>query len=173
MKKLLPLVFLLIGLGAGVGAGVMLGGGKPPKDAETTEAKDGDAEKSEDKKEKKAEKQKDADGEDVGNEYLKLSKQFVVPLVSKDGVKGLVTVSLSLETSPGNTEVFYAKEPKLRDTFLQVLFDHANMGGFDGAFTRPENLDVLRGSLFDVAKQAMGDQVHAVLISDIARQDTR
>ena len=65
----------------------------------------------------------------------------------------------------------YSKEPKLRDSFLQVLFDHANIGGFDGAFTNANNLAVLRGALREVAQKDMGDQVTDVLIVEIARQD--
>lgn len=167
MKKLLPIVFLLVGLGAGVGAGVMMGGKLP-------EVPEGD-QSHEDAKLDTAEHETKAEAshEDVTeNDYLRLTKQFVVPLVAQDRVEGLVTVSLSLEATPGNSDAFYAKEPKLRDAFLQVLFDHANMGGFNGAFTRPENLEVLRGALSEVAKREMGDEIHGVLISDIARQDT-
>ncbi len=167
MKKLLPIVFLLVGLGAGVGAGVMMGG-KPPEVSEADQSHE-DAKLDAAEHETKAE----ASHEDVTeNDYLRLTKQFVVPLVAQDRVEGLVTVSLSLEATPGNSDAFYAKEPKLRDAFLQVLFDHANMGGFNGAFTRPENLEVLRGALSEVAKREMGDEIHGVLISDIARQDT-
>ncbi len=168
MKKLLPVIFLLIGLGAGVGAGVLMGGGKPADVAEGDQSH-GDAKTEE--AEHKAET--DASGNpEPEHDYLKLTKQFVVPLVTQDRVEGLVTVSLSLEAAPGNSDAFYAKEPKLRDAFLQVLFDHANMGGFNGAFTRPENLNVLRGALSDVAKREMGDGIHGVLISNIARQDS-
>jgi flagellar protein FliL len=168
MKKLLPVIFLLIGLGAGVGAGVMMGGGKPAEVAEGDQSQgDGKTEDAEHKAEPDA-----AEDPDLEHDYLRLTKQFVVPLVSQDRVEGLVTVSLSLEATPGNSDAFFAKEPKLRDAFLQVLFDYANMGGFNGAFTRPENLDVLRGALSEVAKREMGDEIHGVLISDIARQDT-
>jgi len=65
----------------------------------------------------------------------------------------------------------YNLEPKLRDTFLQVLFDHANVGGFRGAFTNSSNLDVLRQALFAAGKKVMGDTITDVLIVEIARQD--
>ncbi|WP_164660576.1 flagellar basal body-associated protein FliL [Tropicibacter sp. Alg240-R139] len=169
MKKLLPILFLIVGLGAGVGAGVFLGPGEKKHDM----AEDAEPEhhkEDENKKEAKAKPEKDE--KSSGSEYVKLPKQFVIPIVTKDHISALATVSLSLETVEGSTEAVYSKEPKLRDMFLQVLFDHANMGGFDGAFTRPDNLAPLRKALNEVARKELGDIVKDVLIVDIARQDT-
>jgi hypothetical protein len=56
--------------------------------------------------------------------------------------------------------------------FLQVLFDHANAGGFQGSFTDGSNLVILRKALFESAAGILGEQVKDVLISDIARQDS-
>ena len=105
-------------------------------------------------------------------EYLTLTKQFVVPVVERERISALVTLSLSLEVTPGIGEAFYAIEPKLRDGFLQVLFDHANMGGFDGAFTQSDRLETLRKSLLKVAQSEVGTDVSRVLILSIARQST-
>ncbi len=104
-------------------------------------------------------------------EFVKLNNQFVVPVVADGQVQALVVVTLSLETAQGLRDAIYAREPKLRDAFLQVLFDHSNMGGFQGAFTRSNNLDVLRDALRQVARNEFGNDVHNVLIVDIARQD--
>ncbi|WP_377181182.1 flagellar basal body-associated protein FliL [Ruegeria arenilitoris] len=101
-----------------------------------------------------------------------MTKQFVVPVVEKNEISALVTMSLSLETRPGISEEFYEIEPKLRDGFLQVLFDHANIGGFDGEFTQSDNLEVLRKSLLEVARKDLGDDVSRVLIMSVSRQDT-
>ncbi|SPJ26914.1 flagellar basal body-associated protein FliL [Falsiruegeria mediterranea] len=171
MKKLLPILFLIVGLGAGAGAGVFLGptGAKGDK-AETAETENKKDDKG--KSEAKAKPEKAKDETPTGSEYVKLPKQFVIPIVTKDHISALATVSLSLETVEGSTDAVYSKEPKLRDMFLQVLFDHANMGGFDGAFTRPDNLAPLRKALNDVARNELGDIVKDVLIVDIARQDT-
>ncbi|MEX0308307.1 MAG: flagellar basal body-associated FliL family protein [Ruegeria sp.] len=106
------------------------------------------------------------------HEYLKLTKQFVVPVVTEDEISALVTMSLSLEVRPGIAEAFYEIEPKLRDRFLQVLFDHANIGGFDGAFTRSDNLAALRQALLEVARKDLGQDVSQVLIMSVSRQDT-
>ena len=51
------------------------------------------------------------------------------------------------------------------------MFDHANVGGFDGEFTNANNLDVLRNALRESAQKDMGEQISDVLIVEIARQD--
>jgi hypothetical protein len=92
--------------------------------------------------------------------------------MSPDRVQSLVVASLSVEISTGSTEVVYQREPKLRDAFLQVLFDHANIGGFSGTFTTGDRMRVLRGALMDAARSVLGPEVSDVLITEIARQDT-
>jgi hypothetical protein len=87
-------------------------------------------------------------------------------------VISMVILSLSLEIEPGKSQDIYAREPKLRDKFLQVLFDHANAGGFQGSFTDGSNLVLLRKALLETANGVMGAMVKDVLISDIARQDS-
>nr|WP_170351889.1 MULTISPECIES: flagellar basal body-associated protein FliL [Ruegeria] len=164
MKKLLPVVFLLIGLGAGIGAGVVFAPSGEPKEAAKQEKPKAKAEKPKETSAKKKDTQSDY-------EYLKLTKQFVVPVVDADRIAALVTMSLSLEITPGMTEAFYALEPKLRDGFLQVMFDHANTGGFDGAFTESDNMSVLRKALLETARKDLGDDVFQVLIMSVNRQD--
>ena len=159
MKKLLPLILLLVGLGAGVGAGIFLRPTSHVDDhAMLGEGMPVELEHAEDKT-------------DAEHEYVKMNNQFVVPVVEGDQVTALVVMSLSLEVPAGQKDAIYAKEPKLRDSFLQVLFDHANIGGFEGAFTNANNLAVLRGALREVAEKDMGDQITDVLIIEIARQD--
>ncbi|WP_299684835.1 flagellar basal body-associated FliL family protein [uncultured Tateyamaria sp.] len=159
IKKLLPLILLFVGAGAGVGAGMFL----RPEPAPLV-ATDGDETAKVETKETEVEGPSD-------REYFKMSNQFVVPVIKEDQVQALVVLSLSVEVPAGQKDAIYSKEPKLRDSFLQVMFDHANIGGFDGAFTNANNLAVLRGALREVAQKDMGDQVTDVLIVEIARQD--
>lgn len=154
MRKLLPVLLLLMGTGAGIAAGRFLG---PQPDPSAHAAAE--------------EKTAKADAHEQETEFVKLNNQFVVPVVHNERVESLVVMSLSVETSYGTREQVYAREPKLRDLFLRVLFDHANLGGFDGAFTRPDTLGVLRDALADTAKLELGEIVQGVLITDIARQD--
>lgn len=104
-------------------------------------------------------------------EYVKLSNQFVVPVVQNEAVSSMVVIALSLEVHSGQKETIFLREPKLRDAYLQVLFDHANLGGFKGEFTNSGNLDVLRSALLEVSHDAVGELITDVLIVDIARQD--
>lgn len=155
LKKILPLILLLIGSGVGVGAGIFLrpepevGPMEMVHSTETMEEKD----------------------VELAYEYVKMNNQFVVPIVKDQRVRSLVVMSLSVEVPIGQKDAIYAKEPKLRDSFLQVMFDHANMGGFGGKFTNPSSLDGLRMALREVGRRDMGDGISDVLIVEIARQD--
>lgn len=148
LKKLFPFLLGVVGLAGGIGGGLFL---RPASElpAEIAVAEP-----------------------ELPPEYVKLSNQFVIPVVEAGQVAALVVISLSLEVKPGSTEAVFASEPKLRDEFLQVLFDHANSGGFRGSFTDASNLVVLRQSLKEVAMQVLGEDVKDVLIVDIARQDS-
>lgn len=166
MRKLLPIILILLGLGGGAGAGLML----KPAPVETVEINpcgDGSMAATGDKDHNAPEDEPVTD-----KEYVKLNNQFIVPVVDDQRIEALVVMSLSVEVEAGKRELIYAREPKLRDVFLQVLFDHANMGGFRGAFTNANNLDVLRSALRESARKALGETISDVLIMDIARQDS-
>jgi len=183
MKKLLPLVLAIVGLAAGTGAGMFL---KPAEDhapADETHAAapeegaaDGQSKgpKPEQAGKQEAEKNSSELGAEKDNtslEYVKLNNQFVVPVVHGSKVASLVVMSLSIEISAGQKETVFSLEPKLRDALLQVLFDHANAGGFDGTFTSGEKMRDLRGTLFEAAYSILGPIASDVLVVDIVRQD--
>lgn len=169
MKKILPIILLLIGSGAGVGAGIYL----RPVPEVVPDANADQTDEGSDKKEKKEAKGKDGkDDADKALEYVKMSNQFVVPIVRDRVVTALVVLSLSLEVPEGTKDTVFKKEPKIRDSFLQIMFDHANVGGFDGSFTDALMLSQLRMALLEVAQRDLGtDAVKKVLILEIARQD--
>lgn len=153
LSKLLPFLLVPLGIGAGVGAAVYL---MPPQENEETAVSSS---------RERAEARKD------DSDYVKMNNQFVIPVVSRDRITSLVILSLTLETAQGQRERVYGREPKLRDAFLRVLFDHANMGGFNGPFTQEGRLEPLRVALREVAQRELGTDIHNVLIVDIARQD--
>lgn len=170
MGKFLPILLGIAGLGVGVGAGIAL---KPPPDLveinPSSEIGMPDALDASDMH---------GEGEDVAesehsseSDFVKMNNQFVIPVVAGSRVGALVVVSLSLEIEAGGSEPFYQREPKLRDAFLQVLFDHANSGGFDGVFTDGSKLQNLRRALLEIAIKVMGTAVLDVLVTDIVRQD--
>ncbi len=159
VRKLFPIVLAVVGVVAGLGAGLFL---RPPAS---------EAESSEPVEYSEAQAATGDDTEAL-HEYVKLNNQFVVPVVERGRVAALVVLSLSLEVTPGLTEKVYEMEPKLRDGLLQVMFDHANSGGFAGSFTDGANLVVLRQALRETAGRIFGKDVSDVLIVDIVRQDS-
>jgi hypothetical protein len=162
--KIFPVLLALVGLTAGGGAGYFL---RPPPPDPKTMAEC--APVPQDHAESDAENTEEIT---ATSEFVKRNNQFIVPVVEDGLVSSLVILSLSLEVKTGATEKVYRAEPKLRDAFLQVLFDHANTGGFAGAFTGSGNMDRLRTSLTETARTVLGSEVIGVLVSHIVRQDT-
>ena len=173
MKKiLLPLVLLLLGLGGGVGAAMFLPAAAPettdadPPAEDATEA----AEAADD--DQPAEDPTPEPDPDKGPvEFLNMSNQFVIPLVDDGEVNGIVVLTLSLEVVEGTIASVNLLEPKIRDKFLQVLFNHANNGGFDGNFTDFRYLQSLKDELLRNAQVVAGKNVTDVLILDLVRQN--
>lgn len=150
IRKLLPILLALLGLGLGIGAGMFL---RPPVDP-----------------------QEDVEEEVIDPalvpEYVKLSNQFIVPVMLRGKVSAVIVMSLSLEVRTGATAEVYKVEPKLRDVMLQIMFDHANAGGFEGAYTDSANLVLLRRALLEAVQPILKDTISDVLIVDIMRQDS-
>jgi hypothetical protein len=168
MKSLLlPLVLLLLGLGGGVGAALVLS----PATVEETALPNPCGEPAAASDSAAAEAVAEEDHDDSSHTYVRLNNQFVVPLLVDGEVDAMAMLSLSVEIPAGQEEAIHEREPKLRDIFLQVLFDHANTGGFDGLFTGQSAMRELRGSLLDAAQEEMGGLVKNVLITDVVRQD--
>lgn len=164
MRKLIPIILALIGLAAGGGAGYFLR--PPPEETSHDEAAAcPDVQHA-------AETADDVVEGEPTSEFVKLNNQFVVPVVREGRVSALVIMSLSLEVKVGMTEKVYSSEPKIRDALLQVLFDHANSGGFDGNFTGSTNMEHLRTALLEVSQKILGDSILSILVSDIVRQDS-
>lgn len=166
MGKILPILIVLIGVAAGGGAGMFF---RPaPVEVEGC-VDDGHG---------SCEELADATGHGVEIEpdpnnvyYVKLSKQFVVPVVKDGKVSSMVVMSLSIETTPMVGDIVFQREPKLRDALLSVMFLHANSGGFNGQFTGGEAMRDLRGSLLEATRDVIGDDIYSVLVTDILRQD--
>lgn len=195
MRFLLPLILLFLGVGGGVGAGLFLapGGEETGEAAEGSHSEATGAEAEHDGEEQPAGQEHGADGAEedhadtedaspeegeepteaatAGHEYIKLNNQFVVPLLTDGEVDSLVLLSIAVEVPAGEQEAALSIEPKLRDIFLQVLFDHANAGGFDGLFTAGAAMRDLRNALLASAQEEVGEMITDVLILDLARQD--
>lgn len=166
LSKILPVILAVSGLGAGIGAGVLL---RPDPVATVEMNRCGDA--AEGDHASQSEPDLSEVHENTSADFVKLNNQFVVPVVYQGDIVSLVVLSLTLEVTAGGQDQVYQREPKLRDVFLQVLFDHANAGGFDGAFTSGQNMSLLREALLESAQKTFGPAITDVLIVDLVRQD--
>lgn len=170
MKKLLPILLLLLGLGAGTGAGWFLRPHPVPPDTVAStehgvtpaaEAAEGHGERSTGYEPAPAE-----------TEVVRLPNQFVVPLIQDGQVRAMVVIGLALELTPGHRFEISRDGPRLQAVLLQLLFDHANIGGFDGLFTSGEVLLALRRTLREAVRAEIGPHLHDVLITDLLRQES-
>ncbi|MCC5972236.1 MAG: flagellar basal body-associated FliL family protein [Pararhodobacter sp.] len=150
MKKLLPVILALVGLLAGAGAGWTLRPGTGTGDPEN------------------APHYSPAPSH---TETLRLPGQFVVPILDEGRVRSLVVMSLALELAEGHGVSLQNQEARLRAVLLQVMFDHANIGGFEGVFTSGEALLALRRTLREAAREEIGAALHDVLITELLRQE--
>lgn len=165
MKRfIVPLLMLVLGVGGGIGAGLYIMPA-PPKDTlvesnplEVPPTDPGHTAVAPEPGEER--------------EYAKLNNQFIVPVVSDGHVKAMVVLALNVEVVAGGRTAVFAAEPKLRDAFLQAMFDHANNGGFSGNFTSGDKTRALRNDLLRRARLILGAQVTDVLITDFVRQDS-
>ncbi len=186
MKLLTPILLALLGLGAGVGAGIAL---KPAPAPEATAcAEPHAAEAGEDGHAAGGEAaapcppavadpfapaahaaEKGHGGEPA---YVEMDKPFVVPVFKADKIVAMVVLSLSVETDTEAAPTVEGVKPRLRDSFLETMFRHANSGGFDGSFTAGTKMEDLKAALLQVARTILPDTpVDEVLITGIARQD--
>ncbi len=190
IKKLLPVIMIVVGLGGGVGAGFALkpashagdcpapdamgADGQPaPAHGEGSDASGHGAADADPCAEAPAEAEHhDDDSLMAGSEFVPLNRQFVVPVIKDGEVSALVVASLALDVDEGLTDTILKLEPKLRDAFLQVMFVHSHSGGFDAEFTSPHAMADLRGRLLEAGQEVLGSALRDVLITEVVRQDT-
>lgn len=153
---LAPVAALAIGLGIGAGSAILTQPETPSEPGEGSPAETAPA-------------PPPAPGEPT--EFAPIGNQFVVPVLREGRVRALVVVSITLEVAEGSTGEVFSIEPRLRDAFLQVLFDHANAGGFDDRFTQADRMSLLRQALREAAGRMLGPVLRNVLIVDIVRQE--
>lgn len=199
MKIVTPILLAVLGLGAGVGAGIAL---KPPAEepavvacvdaAATPPAADAGHDSGQGAGHAaapEAEASYDAppcpapdpfahaeppakDDHGVERAYVTMDKPFVVPVFAGEKVVAMVVVSLSVETETEAAQAVEDVKPRLRDSFLNAMFRHANSGGFDGSFTSGRKLEDLKSALLEAAHEVLvKTPVDEVLITEIARQD--
>ncbi|MEM6386071.1 MAG: flagellar basal body-associated FliL family protein [Pseudomonadota bacterium] len=161
MAKLLPILLMLMGGAIGAGAGVFL---KPEEQSPCTPEEECDKANTED--------HVTTEESDEEPYYLAMKSQFVIPVIRDELVQSLVVLSLTLESKLEYSETIFARQPKIRDVFLQVLFDHSHIGGFNGSFTESSRMTALRIALLEAVQSIVGNIVTDVIITDIVRQET-
>jgi hypothetical protein len=195
MKALTPILIALLGLGAGVGAGLALKPAPEPAAASCAEPEAPAGDEAEAAETGEAAEALEAAVEAeagcapaepdpfapaphaekkpaVELAYVPMDKPFVVPVFAGEKVVAMVVVSLSVEAETEAAHSVEAVKPRLRDSFLKVMFRHANSGGFDGSFTSGRKMEDLKSALLQTAREVMGTTpVEEVLITEIARQD--
>jgi len=104
--------------------------------------------------------------------YSKFKKPIIIPLLKKDRAVGMLIVEIWLELEEdSDTILISTKEPRLRDELMQVFYLYASEGRFAKTLLDPQIQAELRRDLTHIARQIIGDQLHAILINDMQRQD--
>ena len=152
MRKLIPVILILLGIGGGLGAGLVL---RPVPEAEEVTGL-------------AAHTPALPANMDIG--VFEIPNQFMVPLIIEDRIASVLILTLALEIDEAQRATVSTDLPRLRDAMLQVMFDHANSGGFSGAFTANTTLAALRRALLEAGQKISGqDVIVKVLITDILR----
>jgi hypothetical protein len=163
IKFVLPVLSLIVGLGGGGAAAIMMGPAASEQHGAGVDHS-GTAEQD----------SATHDGEDDGpTEIVKLPNQFVVPVIVNKSVRSMVILTVALEVEQGQADFVRTLEPKLRDTFLDELFNLAAMGGFRDELISRKTLEIVRAALSQRARDVLRQKAVAVLITDMARQDVR
>lgn len=104
--------------------------------------------------------------------YIKFDKPVIIPIFQNNKASGMLVVEIWLELEEGtDTVTVGAKEPRLRDELMQVFYLYASEGKFSEQLLDPTTQAELRRDLTNVARQYIGENLHAILINDMQRQD--
>lgn len=153
MRLLIPVILILLGVGGGLGAGLAV---RPAPESED-EGISGAA--------------PPALPADLEAGVYEIPSQFMVPLIVEDRIATVLVLTLALEIDEAQRDLVTTNLPRLRDAMLQIMFDHANSGGFEGVFTANTALGSLRNALLESGQKILGrDAVFGVLITDVLRR---
>ena len=174
MKKLLPIILILLGAVGGGAAGMFLKPAPEPKDEEHAEGKGDGEHKGEDQDELAADLPPDGEhgatpeGE---RDYVKIGRQIIIPVVQDGETQALMLFELAVDVPLGQRASVVDREPRLRDAFLRELFEMSYTGAFMTTFTDDRVIEELRRNLVAAARAHLGDIVSDVLILDVMRQE--
>lgn len=119
---------------------------------------------------KKDESKKDAHGKSEAANFLKFSRQFVVPIMEDGKPKAMMILDVMVELDENVGEGVYAEEPRLRDAVLRALLKQSGAGGFGDLFEQPEVLEATRAAILEETRTVIGDGAKSILIMDVGYQ---
>lgn len=169
MKKLLPIILVVLGIAGGGAAGVFLKPAPEPVEAKTDTAEA--PPEPEDQGELQGKGGGSATERTEPSSYIKIGRQTIVPVVEGGETRALMMFELAIDVPPSLTDRTLQMEPRLRDVFLRELFLMSNTGAFLTNFTDDRVIEELRLNLTHAARQHLGDGVKEVLILDVIRQE--
>lgn len=154
MKKVLPIVLVVLGIVAGLGAGVFL------KPAPAT-----------DPSQEVAKKEADEEDTQAARSFVKIGRQTIVPIVDDGETQALMLFELAVDVPETKVDEVHRMEPRLRDAFLRELFQMSYTGAFLTDFTEERIIEELRRNLTNAARNYLGHSQAEVLILDVMRQE--
>lgn len=154
MKKLIPIILVVLGIVGGGAAGMFL---KP--------APEGHAE------EEYAAEDTVTEEEAQTRSFVKIGRQTIVPVVEDGQTRALMLFELAVDVPAARVDDVHTMEPRLRDAFLRELFQMSYTGAFLTNFTEERIIEELRRNLTNAARTYLGHQHAEVLILDIMRQE--
>lgn len=169
MKKILPILIALLGLGGGIAVGATMKPDAPAMDL-ATEGEHGKAAAAGDHGGDDGHGEKKSEGSDE-LVYVGLKKPFFVPVIQYGQSNTLVRLDIHLEVPEDLKDMVEKHEPKLRDAFLQTVMNFS----YEGGFTRVhggEGFEILRDDLLVSARKVLGSAVKTVLIGEILTRET-
>ncbi len=168
MKKLLPIVIAVVGLGGGLAAGTML---KPDAMAGDMSAEGGHGEMATADHGEGHGGGHDAKKDEADDYiYVGLDKPFFAPVLRNNNKHTLVRLDIHLEVPSDLEEEIERHEPRLRDSFLRAVMNFAHEGGF-ARVHGSEGFEVLSDDLLLSARKVLGKEVRAVLIGEILTRE--
>ena len=172
MKKILPILLIVLGIVGGGAAGMFLKPPPPPPDEAAEAEKEAMA-----KAEKKKKEEQDAeDGVEAGGPpddraFVKVGRQTIIPVLDGGETRALMMFELAVDVPAESAGLVHEMEPRLRDAFLRELFQMSYTGAFLTEFTDDKVIDELRRNLTRAARRYVGEEAREVLILDVMRQE--
>lgn len=176
LQKLLPVIIIAVAGVAGGGGGYlaksMMSAKAAPEAAEDS-AHAGDESGHGEKKDKKKSGHGGGHGAEQASatNYMKFSRQFVVPVVHGGRPKSMVILDINIAVDGSYDEGVYSLEPRLRDAFLARMLALSGEGMLPEMLEDMDKLVYLKAALLEESRKIIGDAALDVLILDLGIQN--